>query len=232
MSRELERRVVARTAQLTALVAEKEVLLKEIHHRVKNNLQVISSLLNLQSMHIADAAASAVLAESRGRVHSIALVHEILYESQELSRLDFASYIRALVQTVVQAQSVPGCVISAEIETERLRMPLATAIPFGLLINELLTNSLKHAFTGRSEGCIRVRLSRTQEQRVQLEVSDDGVGLPEREEERERRSLGLDLVYTFAEQLGAEVRVERAHGTRFCFLFAAAPLPEEPARGS
>lgn len=232
MSRELERRVEARTSQLTALVAEKEVLLKEIHHRVKNNLQVISSLLNLQSMHINDAAAAAVLSESRGRVHSIALVHEILYESQELSRLDFAAYIRALVQTVVQAQSVPACSISTVIEADTVQMPLAMAIPCGLLINELLTNSLKHAFIGRSRGNISVRLTGQPGGRVLLEVADDGIGLPEHKDMREMRSLGLDLVYTFAEQLGARVEVERSSGTRFCFLFGPALLPAEPARGS
>jgi PAS domain S-box-containing protein len=225
MSRELERRVEARTAQLTALVAEKEVLLKEIHHRVKNNLQVISSLLNLQSMHINDAAAAAVLSESRGRVHSIALVHEILYESQELSRLDFAAYIRSLVQTVVQAQSVPACAISTVIEAESVRMPLAMAIPCGLLINELLTNSLKHAFVGRKRGNISVRLSGQPGDRVLLEVADDGVGLPVDKDVQALRSLGLDLVYTFAEQLGARVEVERTGGTRFCFSFGPAHLP-------
>jgi len=232
MSRELERRVEARTAQLTALVAEKEVLLKEIHHRVKNNLQVISSLLSLQSMHIEDEAASAVLAESRGRVHSIALVHEILYESQELSRLDFAAYIRALVQTVVQAQSVPACSISTEVEADAVRMPLAMAIPCGLLINELLTNSLKHAFAGRDRGCMSVRLTEQPGGRMLLVVADDGVGLPEHKDVSELRSLGLDLVYTFAEQLGARVDVDRSHGTRFSFLFGPSSLPAEPARSS
>jgi two-component sensor histidine kinase len=126
---------------------------------------------------------------------------------------------------------VPACSISTVVEADSVRMPLAMAIPCGLLINELLTNSLKHAFIGRSKGNISVRLSGQGDERVMLEVADDGVGLPDKDVEA-LRSLGLDLVYTFAEQLGARVEVHRAGGTRFCFLFGPVLLPAEPARGS
>jgi two-component sensor histidine kinase len=219
MSIELERRVVARTRELKAALTEKEVLLKEIHHRVKNNLQVISSMLNLQAMHISDSAAQAVFAESQGRVQSIALVHETLYESQDLSSVNFAEYIHTLVTTVMQAQSYPERHIATMIDADGVLLPVSCAIPCGLIINELVTNSLKHAFRGREHGVIRVSLHQQGEDRVELVVADDGVGLKPDLDPRRVTSLGLDLVYTFAEQLSAEVELSRENGTSFRFVF-------------
>ncbi|HEY2734428.1 MAG TPA: sensor histidine kinase, partial [Polyangiales bacterium] len=220
MSRELERRVEERTSELQDMLSEKEVLLKEIHHRVKNNLQVISSMLNLQAMHIEDATVQSILNESRMRVQSIALVHEKLYESQDLSRVDFANYLHTLVNTTMQAQGGSERNIATRIEAQTLRLPVGAAIPCGLIANELVTNSLKHAFRGRDQGTIFVRLSCRDADWVTLEVGDDGVGLPKDLDLRRVTSLGLDLVYTFAEQLGAEVGVESANGTLFRFGFS------------
>jgi two-component sensor histidine kinase len=220
MSKELERRVQARTRELKAALTEKEVLLKEIHHRVKNNLQVISSMLNLQAMHIQDPAAQAVFAESQGRVQSIALVHETLYESQDLSSVNFAEYIHTLVTTVMQAQSSPEHNIATMIDADGVLLPVSCAIPCGLIINELVTNSLKHAFPNRSSGVIRVGLHTREQDRVELVVADDGVGLAPDIDPRRVTSLGLDLVYTFAEQLSAEVELHRTNGTTFRFLFS------------
>jgi PAS domain S-box-containing protein len=219
MSKELERRVEARTRELKAALTEKEVLLKEIHHRVKNNLQVISSMLNLQAMHISDPAAQAVFAESQGRVQSIALVHETLYESQDLSSVNFAEYIHTLVTTVMQAQMHPDRNIATVIDSDGVLLPVSCAIPCGLIINELVTNSLKHAFPTRTSGVIRVSLHTREGNRVELSVSDDGVGLKPDLDPRRVTSLGLDLVYTFAEQLSAEVELLRENGTTFRFLF-------------
>jgi PAS domain S-box-containing protein len=220
MSKELERRVVARTRELKAALTEKEVLLKEIHHRVKNNLQVISSMLNLQAMHIHDPASQAVFAESQGRVQSIALVHETLYESQDLSSVNFAEYIHTLVTTVMQAQSSPERNISTMIDADGVLLPVGCAIPCGLIINELVTNSLKHAFPNRSSGVIRVGLHTRPDQRVELTVADDGVGLKPDLDPKRLTSLGLDLVYTFAEQLEAYVELRRDNGTEFRFEFS------------
>jgi PAS domain S-box-containing protein len=223
MSKELERRVDERTRELKAALKEKEVLLKEIHHRVKNNLQVISSMLNLQAMHIPDEASQQVFAESQGRVQSIALVHETLYESQDLSSVNFAEYINTLVTTVMQAQSSPERNISTMIDADGVRLPVGSAIPCGLIINELVTNSLKHAFPNRSAGVIRVSLHNQASGVVEMIVADDGVGLPAELDPRRVSSLGLDLVYTFAEQLGAAVEVQRRNGTQFRFEFHDRP---------
>ncbi len=220
MSRDLERRVEARTSELKAALKEKEVLLKEIHHRVKNNLQVISSMLNLQAMHIQDPAAQSVFAESQGRVQSIALVHETLYESQDLSSVNFAEYIQTLVTTVMQAIASPERNITTSIDADGVRLAVGSAIPCGLIINELVTNSLKHAFRNREVGSINVGLHNLESGMVELTVSDDGVGLPPDLDPRRVTSLGLDLVYTFAEQLGAEVQLLREHGTTFRFVFS------------
>lgn len=220
MSKELERRVDARTRELKAALTEKEVLLKEIHHRVKNNLQVISSMLNLQAMHISDPKAQAVFAESQGRVQSIALVHETLYESRDLSSVDCAEYIHTLVTTVMQAQSTPDRTISTVIDSDGVLLPVSCAIPCGLIINELVTNSLKHAFPHRTTGVIRVSLHTREGNRVELVVADDGMGLKPELDPRRVTSLGLDLVYTFAEQLSAEVELQRHDGTAFKFVFA------------
>jgi PAS domain S-box-containing protein len=218
-NRDLEQRVEDRTSELKAALREKEVLIKEIHHRVKNNLQVISSMLNLQALHLPDAEARSMFAESQGRVQSIALVHESLYQSKDLSSVSFVEYLRSLVSAVFQAQSTPGGRIEAQVDAAEMRLPVAIAIPCGLIVNELVTNALKHAFPGRREGKIRVRLRRCDDDRVELTVADDGVGLPEDQDPSRAKSLGLDLVYTFAEQLGAEVRVRRESGTEFVLTF-------------
>ncbi|HKP55512.1 MAG TPA: PAS domain S-box protein [Polyangiales bacterium] len=223
MSKELERRVDERTRELKAALKEKEVLLKEIHHRVKNNLQVISSMLNLQAMHISDEASQQVFAESQGRVQSIALVHETLYESQDLSSVNFAEYINTLVTTVMQAQCTPERHIATMIDADGVHLPVGSAIPCGLIINELVTNSLKHAFPDRSTGVIRVSLHNQPSGVVEMIVADDGVGLPAELDPRRVSSLGLDLVYTFAEQLGAAVEVQRRNGTAFRFEFHDRP---------
>jgi two-component sensor histidine kinase len=223
MSKELERRVEARTRELQSALREKEVLLKEIHHRVKNNLQVISSLLNLQAMHVTDPAAQAMFAESQGRVQSIALVHESLYSSADLSSVDFVDYIHTLVNTVIQAQARPERQIATVIDAGSVRLPVGSAIPCGLIINELVTNSLKHAFKGRDRGEIRVSLHNRGPHRIELIVADDGVGLPTDLNLRRVSTLGLDLVFTFAEQLGAEISVQSEHGTTFTVVFQDHP---------
>jgi PAS domain S-box-containing protein len=218
-NRDLERRVEDRTSELKAALREKEVLLKEIHHRVKNNLQVISSMLNLQALHLPDAQARDMFAESQGRVQSIALVHESLYQAKDLSSVSFVEYLHSLVSAVFQAQSAPGGRIESQVDAAEMRLPVGIAIPCGLIVNELVTNALKHAFPGGREGKIRVRLRRSDDERVELTVADDGIGLPVGQDPSRAKSLGLDLVYTFAEQLEAEVRVRREGGTEFVLTF-------------
>ncbi len=208
--------------RLRGSLKEKEILLKEIHHRVKNNLQVISSLLNLQARHTLDTGARALLAESQSRVQSIALVHEKLYQAKDLSYVDFDAYVRTLVTSLLHTQDSVGRRIECAIELGEVRLPIDTAIPCGLIVNELVTNAFKHAFPDGRPGTIRISLKRTNGARAALTVSDDGVGLPALLDPSRTGSLGLELVFTFAEQLEAAVQVRSERGTIFRVEFPLA----------
>jgi len=213
---------VLRSEQAMRLsLREKEVLLKEIHHRVKNNLQVISSLLNLQARYLTDPAAREIFNESQNRVQSIALVHEKLYQSPDLSHVNFSEYTAALLDNLFDNYNAPGRGISKAIDVGGVRLTIDVAIPCGLIVNELVTNALKHAFPDGREGKVRVVLTEEGEN-LSLAVEDDGVGMPETVDPRNTGSLGLDLVFTFAEQLDARVEVERQGGTTFRFRFPKA----------
>jgi two-component sensor histidine kinase len=198
---------------------EKEVLLKEVHHRVKNNLQVISSLLNLQARHLSEPGARRIFAESQNRVQAIALVHEKLYQSSDLSQIQFDEYVQTLVSNLCHSLDAAERDISPSVEAGGIRVAVDVAIPCGLIINELVTNSLEHAFPDRRGGSIQVLMRRDGSGRLELVVHDDGVGLPAGLDPHQTPSLGLDLVFTFAEQLGATVDVRRHPGTAFSFVF-------------
>jgi PAS domain S-box-containing protein len=217
-SSELERRVDARTQALAASLREKEVLLKEVHHRVKNNLQVISSLLNLQAQRVDDPRVRAMLDESRDRVYAIAVVHQKLYQSKDLSRIPFDEYVRELVDNLLHSL---GCDrrITVTIDACDVRLPVDIAVPCGLIVSELVTNALKHAFPDGRAGELRISIRRTDDGRIELVVADDGIGLPETLDPQRTRSLGLDLVVTFAEQLDAELDIRRQPGTAFTLRF-------------
>jgi two-component sensor histidine kinase/PAS domain-containing protein len=205
--------------KIRASLQEKEVLLKEIHHRVKNNLQVISSLLNLQARHLSDPVARRIFAESQNRVQAIALVHEKLYRSSDLSRIPFDEYVQTLVSNLCHSLDAAEREISPSVDAGGITLAVDVAIPCGLIINELVTNSLKHAVPNRRGGCIQILLRRSDPDRLELIVQDDGVGLPSSLDPRQTPSLGLDLVFTFAEQLGATVDVRRHPGTGYSFVF-------------
>lgn len=216
---EIAQNEVLRSEQaLRQSLREKEVLLKEIHHRVKNNLQVISSLLVLQARHLADAEAREILNESQSRVRSIALVHEKLYQSRDLTHIELGDYFETLTENLFKTYNAAARGISKSIDL-RMRMTIDAAIPCGLIMNELVTNSLKHAFPAGRRGTIRVFAKET-DAGLELLVEDDGVGLPEHIDPRGGASLGLDLVFTLARQLKATVEVVRASGTHFRFLFS------------
>ncbi len=205
--------------KLRAALREKDVLLKEVHHRVKNNLQVISSLLNLQAQYVEDPATRAVFASSQGRVQSIALVHEKLYQSRDLSHIKLGEYLKTLLTDLLSAHSATDRGISSVIDVADLSLSVDVAIPCGLIVNELVSNALKHAFAARRSGTVTVRAQRTSGELIELSVADDGRGLPQAANPQNSSSLGLDLVFTFAEQLGAEVEILREGGTRFVFRF-------------
>jgi PAS domain S-box-containing protein len=205
--------------QLRAMLSEKEALLMEVHHRVKNNLQVISSLLKFQSNYVTDERALQMFGESQGRIRSIALVHEKLYRSLDLARVDSAEYIRDLVVQLFRLYHVPPTDVTLEMDVDEVMLDLDTAIPCGLIINELVSNALKHAFSAGRAGKVCVSLHSHGDQ-LALTVSDDGVGLPDDLDYRSARSMGLQLVNTLVEQLEGTLGVESAErGTVFSVTF-------------
>lgn len=205
--------------ELRASLREKDVLLREVHHRVNNNLQVISSMLNLQAMKLLDPHLRAQLVESQNRVQAIAIGHEKLYRSGDLAHIAFVDYAQTLVHELVQASAADERGVRVDLQMDDVRLGVDAAIPCGLILNELVSNALKHAFPDRRSGSIRIRLVRA-DRRLTLGVEDDGVGLPAGLDPEASNTLGFDLVFTFAQQLDAEVRVEQNAGTRITVSFA------------
>jgi two-component sensor histidine kinase len=198
------------------------VLLREIHHRVKNNLQIVSTLLDLQSSHTTDLDALRMFQESRSRVKSMALIHERLYRSQELARVNFGEYIRQLAADLYATYKVSDEDIRLELDVDIPPLTIDIAIPCGLLLNELMSNCLKHAFAHAATGCIRVSLYRGDGVNV-LVVSDDGAGFPAGTDFRATTSFGLQLVTTLVDQLGGEVALTSDRGTAFTVRFPVTP---------
>ncbi len=200
---------------------EKEVLLKEIHHRVKNNLNVVASLLRLQS-DIVDSpeGARTALRESTDRIYSMALVHEQIYREENLSDVDMTSYIRSVTNQIRQVYDSDHY-HELIVESSRLNLDLTKAIPCGIIINELITNCFKYAFSDGKPGRIAVRFHRNGKNRCELEIADNGIGLPKEHIEETVSSLGLQLVHTLARQLEAEMEIEIREGTRFTLSFEA-----------
>lgn len=207
--------------KMRASLKEKETLLKEIHHRVKNNLQVIASLLNLQAAHVPDAIAYEMFQESQNRVRSIALFHEKLYQSRDLVRIDVADYLRDLVSSLTGTFGPRAAQVEIAVEAENVLVDVESAVPCGLIANELITNALKHAFGGGRRGRVVVSFRVGADGECVLGVEDDGVGLPATIDLPSVQSLGLQIVGTLAEQIGGTVGVERTGGTRFRVRFPA-----------
>jgi PAS domain S-box-containing protein len=215
--RESAQAIQVRTNALSVALREREVLLSEIHHRVKNNLQLVSSMLALQA-RTAGPETRHALAEGQRRIDSIALVHEQLYGSRNLSAVNLARYTEALIPELCRASSA-GERVEVQLELAELELVPERAIPCALVMSELVTNALKHAFPGDRRGVLRVRLERLHDQQLRLTVSDDGVGLGRNFPDEQPESLGLDLVAIFAKQLDAELTVQREQGTRFMLTF-------------
>jgi len=211
---------VRKEAQIKASIEEKEALLKEIHHRVKNNLQVISSLLNLQSGYIEDPQAAEVFRDSQNRIRSMALVHEKLYQSQDLTRVDLAEYIRNLVTYLFRAYSASATGVTLDIQADDVFLTIDTAMPCGLILNELISNTLKHAFPDGQAGEIRVELHANCDHQVTLSVADTGIGLPKDLDLNTTTSLGLQLVHTLVDQLNGHIELNSSRGTEFNIAFA------------
>jgi PAS domain S-box-containing protein len=205
--------------RLRASLKEKEVLLKEVQHRVKNNLQVISSLLSLQSGYVKDKQAKEMLKESKQRVLTIALIHEKLYHSKDVGSIAFAEYIRALADSLFHAYGIAAQSVALRINVNDVFLGVDTAIPCALIINELVSNSLKHAFPGGRSGEVSIDLHAEADGSLTLAVCDDGVGFPQTIDFRTAASLGMQLVNALAGQLGGVVTLQSNHGTTFTITF-------------
>lgn len=207
--------------QIKTSLHEKEVLLKEIHHRVKNNMQVITSLLSLQSKTIGDGKSLAIFQDSQNRVKSMALIHETLYQSKDLSRIDFAEYLKKLVAHVSRSYRIRPESVKINLNVNEVSLPIDTAVPCGLIINELASNSLKYAFPADAKGEINISFRRADAGYV-LCVSDTGVGLPKDFDPEKGKSLGMKLVRMLTAQLCGEIECRNGVGTTFEVIF-----PEE-----
>ena len=218
--------------QIQASLREKEVLLQEIHHRVNNNLQVISSLLTLQSSLIQDPQLFQVFQDSQHRVRSMALVHEKLYQSSDLARIDVAEYVQSLVDYLLVAYGDRVRAITPRIQSADVSLGIDAAVPCGLIINELVSNALKHAFSLKEDKPaaefrpeIRIGLSAGDEGQLTLVVGDNGVGLPPDLDWQDSPSLGLQLVSILTRQLGGTIELDKSVGTTFRITF----MEREPA---
>ncbi len=206
------------TENLKTSNKEKEVLLKEIHHRVKNNMQIISSLLNLQKQYVKNDDFINILMESQNRIKSMAMIHEKLYNSDNLTRINFSEYIESLVAHLFSSYAVSTRQVTPVIKVEDLELNIETAVPCGLVISELVSNSLKHAFPQGRTGKLIISL-KTRDQWNELIISDDGIGFPDQFDFQNTETLGLKLVTTLLNQLNGEITLDRSHGTEFKIIF-------------
>jgi PAS domain S-box-containing protein len=202
---------------IRSALREKEVLLREIHHRVKNNMQVISSLLNLQAAQTHDPATKTILEESRQRVRSIAIIHEKLYNSGDLANIDFGVYLKSVADELCRAfgRGEVSCIL----DLEAIPFEIDKAIPAGLIVNELLTNALRHAFPSGTKGNVRVRLRSLGVENVELVVQDDGVGFPAGTDISSATTMGLAIVRTLVEQMHGTLSMDTKHGTTCTIRF-------------
>ncbi|HLP16257.1 MAG TPA: sensor histidine kinase [Bacteroidota bacterium] len=211
--------------QLHSAVREKETLLREVHHRVKNNLQLISSMLRMQSSTAADARSAQFFDESQRRLKAMAMIHEQLYHSHDLGRIDMGEYLLTLTLSVLRSYGAP-CTIVPVIRVQELYLGVESAIPCGLIVTELVSNAMKYAFPGQNPcGTISVTLCCLPEARAKfcLTVSDDGIGLPSGVDPETASSLGLKLVGILTEQLWGSIEIRRTQGTEFVIVFSEAP---------
>ena len=211
-------------AQIKASLEEKEVLLRELYHRTKNNMQVICSMLALQSAYTQDEQVLKIFQETENRIKSMALVHQKLYQSENLSSVDLKVYINDLAELLVRSYRVESNRILLIFDMDSLPVLIDTAIPCGLILNELISNSLKYAFPGEMEGEIRIQLRKTGEGEIELQVSDNGVGIPEGFDFRKSETMGLQNVFAIVEhQLQGEVKFEVNNGITCQIRFKDTP---------
>jgi PAS domain S-box-containing protein len=208
--------------QIRESLEEKGLLLREIHHRVKNNLQIIISLFNLQSHYVSDQRAFEALKEGQDRIKSMALIHERFYQSEGLSRIDFDEYIKRLIENLFLSFNTGQEQVEFEVDADKISLDIDTAVPCGLIINELVSNTLKHAFPNGNKGMLRVSFRKNSDQTLRLVVSDNGIGLPEGFSIEDSDSLGMQLINALTNQLDARITVGNGTGATFTLEFKPA----------
>lgn len=202
--------------KLQSSLAEKEVLLREVHHRVKNNLSVVDSLLSMQAKYVKDAEALKSISDSQRRIHTMALIHEQLHQSQNFGKIDFCEYLQRLVNNLYSSNSDNINHVDLKTELNPVVLDIDMAVSMGLIVNELLTNAFKHAFPHQEQGLIAVKLYKSDgDRRLNLIICDDGVGMPAQINLQDTNSLGLRLVRILAQQIRANLKMSSAIGTSF-----------------
>jgi len=206
------------TEQIEASLAEKEVLLKEIHHRVKNNMQVISSLLFMQERLVKDDKTREILRDSQNRIKSMALVHEKLYQSVDLVRIDYAEYLQKISRHLFESYHIDSTIIRLQISSETVFLDIDKAVPCSLILNELISNSLKHAFPQGRKGIITIDLQIKAGTYI-LKYSDDGIGIPDGITVDETKSLGMHLINGLVKQLNGSIMLNSKTGMKYTITF-------------
>ncbi len=206
--------IIKQSNQIEQSLKEKEILIREIHHRVKNNLQIITSMLSLQISKEEGKEAESILRETKQRISSIALTHQMLYQNSNLSEIEITKYIENLVRQIELSFPPSNIKLITELYSNGRRISIDNAVPLGLLINELLTNSFKHAFPNNTKGTIKITLKENDKD-CEITITDDGIGLPKNFKTAENKSMGMDLIFILAEQIDAELKIEDKNGSSF-----------------
>lgn len=207
--------------ELSYSIDEKQILFKEVHHRVKNNFQIISSLLNLQQGIEENERSKEVLTDAQGRIRSMSLVHEMLYRKNEVKRIDFRVYTTELVDSIIQSLSDDKCTIEFSVECNNETFDLEIAVPLGLILNEAVTNCVKYAFAGKTSGKIDITLRQIDAKNFRLIIRDNGIGIPKEFLEGEKETLGIELINILSQQLGGEAKFFNLNGTEVSVVFNA-----------
>ena len=222
-----EKELLAADQNLRQSLAEKESLLKEIHHRVKNNLQIVSSLLYLQEDYMTDPKGVEILRESQNRVKSMALIHEQLYGTADLAKIDFGRYIQGLTANLFDAYGIDPARIRLNVRADDIALGVDMAVPCGLIINELVSNALKYAFSPHDSGTIDIVIRALAPGRIKIVVADDGIGLAQPPADDEKKPLGLRLIDTLTTQLDGTLAITTKNGTRFSITLNAPGQPRK-----
>jgi two-component sensor histidine kinase len=218
MKRDLEQKEIERREAEEGLkksLAEKEILLKEVHHRVKNNMQIISSILKMQQRQVEDPKLKEALEESQNRIRSMALVHENLYRNENLAKILFSNYVKSMAGNLARTYSNARTNVRLEFDIEDVYMPLDTGIPCGLIINELLSNSFKYAFPDKDSGLIKIQFKKIDGDEYEMQVSDDGIGINGGFDIENTKSLGMKIVTKLVQQIEGTLNYDFSKGTKF-----------------